>query len=268
MTNNPRLPGVYSTKKKDGSVYYRASLTHQGKHISLGSYQTMNLAHRAYSEACEILRETYLKITDYDPASHVLLFDKWISLVNLRDNEIYFSNPIYIRKKYFEYYLSPDLIFKFDLEDLFYYSSHKIMRRNGHFFVSDYGMQYNIMNRYGIKNYAVEGRDYQFINGDSTDMRYENILVMNTYHGVLRATRNGHTVFKARIHIRGNYLIGTYETAEEAAIAYNKAIDILKRNGVTKHYIPNYIENLSAKLYAEIYSRLEISKKITEYGLL
>lgn len=267
MTNTSRLSGVYSTKKKDGSIYFRASLTHQGKHISLGSYPTMETAHRAYREACEILRETRLKVTDYDPAGHILLFEKWISLVNLRDNEIYFSTPIYIRKKYFEYYLAPDLIFKFDLEDLFYYSSHKIMRRNGHYFVSDYGMQYNIMNRYGIKNYAVEGRDYQFINGDSSDMRYENILILNTYHGVLREIQNGHIQFKARIHIRGNYLIGVYETAEEAAIAYNKAIDILKDNGVTKQYTPNYIENLSAKLYAEIYSRLEIPEKIRKYGL-
>lgn len=267
MTNTSRLPGVYSTKKKDGSIYFRASLTHQGKHLSLGSYQTMELAHQAYLEACKILREAYLKITDYDPANYVLLFEKWIALINLRDNDIYFSTPIYIRNNYFEYYLAPDFVFKFDLEDLFYYSSHKIMRRNGHFFVSDYGMQYNIMNRYGIKNYAVAGRDYRFMNGDATDMRYENIVVLNTYHGVLRVTRKGQICFKAQIHIRGNYLIGTYKTPEEAAIAYNKAIDILNRNGVKKHYTPNYIENLSARLYAEIYSGLEISDKIKEYGL-
>ena len=29
--------GVYQTSKKDGSLYYRASLTYHAKHISLGS---------------------------------------------------------------------------------------------------------------------------------------------------------------------------------------------------------------------------------------
>ena len=30
--------GVFRAVKKDGTVYYRASLTRHGKHISLGSY--------------------------------------------------------------------------------------------------------------------------------------------------------------------------------------------------------------------------------------
>lgn len=265
MTDSSRLAGVYPTKKKDGTLYYRASLTHKGKHISLGSYASMEDAHAAYVEACSILQNASpatLTITDYAGVHHSIHFEKWVSLVNLRDNGIYFSNPIYIRKNYFEYHLSPDFMFKFDLDDLFYYSSHKIMQRNGHFFVADYGMQYTIMNRYGIKNYAVCGRDYDFVNGDPTDMRYENIRILNTYHGVTRMEKNGKQWFKAHIHIRGNYLIGIYETATEAAIAYNKAIDLLKKNGVNKNYTPNYIEGLSAKVYADIYSELKISPKI------
>lgn len=265
MTKNSNLPGVYSTKKQDGSPYFRASLTHKGKHISLGSYSTMELAHQAYSEACIILRDPALN-TESCQGEQALLFEKRISLMNLRDNGIYFSNPIYIRKNYFEYYLSSYFTLKFDLEDLFYYSSHKIMQRKGHFFVADYGMQYNIKNRYGIKNYAVEGRDYRFVNGDFTDLRYENIQIFNTYHGVTRITRNNRTLYKASIHINGIYLIGIYPTVTEAAIAYNKAIDILKRNGVQKNYTPNYIENLSAKIYADIYSCLDISEKIKRYG--
>lgn len=184
MTENSRLPGVYPAKKKDGTPYFRASLTHQGKHISLGSYETMQQAHLAYREARSLLQNAEIKIEDYSSHAHSLAFEKWVSLINLKDNNIYFATPIYVRKNYFEYYLSPEFIFKFDMDDLFYYSSHKIMQRCGHFFVADYGMQYNIYNRYGIKNYAVEGRDYQFMNGDSTDMRYENIHILNTYHGV------------------------------------------------------------------------------------
>lgn len=266
MTDSSRLPGVYPAKKKDGTEYFRASLTHQGKHISLGSYDTMKDAHMAYLEACDILRENACNIEDYGLKKRILLFEKWVSLVNLRDNGIYFSNPIYMRKNYFEYHLSPDFVFKFDLDDLFYYSSHKIMQRNGHFFVADYGMQYNIMNRYGIKNYAVEGRDYVFVNGDSSDMRYENIEILNTYHGVTRVEKNGKILYQARIHVRSYYVVGTYATPTEAAIAYNKAIDILKKNGVKKNYTPNYIENLSAKIYADIYSDLEVSDTIKKYG--
>lgn len=37
------------------------------------------------------------------------------------------------------------------------------MRRGGHLFVADYGMQVNILNRYGIKNYAVKDKDYIFV---------------------------------------------------------------------------------------------------------
>ena len=67
--------------------------------------------------------------------------------------------------------------------------------------------------------------------------------------------------------MRSYYVVGTYATSTEAAIAYNKAIDILKKNGVKKNYTPNYIENLSAKIYADIYSELEISESIKKYGL-
>lgn len=266
MTDSSRLPGVYPAKKKDGTLYFRASLTHQSKHISLGSYSSMESAHKAYLEARCILDSPEITVTDYSKKKRLLLFEKWVCLVNVRDNSIYFSTPIYIHKKYFEYHLSPDFTFKFDLDDLFYYSSHKIMQRNGHFFVSDYGMQYNIYNRYGIKSYAVKGRDYQFINGDSSDMRYENIHILNTYHGVSTITQAGSTLYQTRIHIRGNYIVGLYKTPIEAAIAYNKAIDTLKQNGILKNYTPNYIENLSGRVYADIYSRLEISEKIKCYS--
>lgn len=268
MTDFCRLPGVYPAKKKDGTPYFRASVTHQSRHISLGSYSSMNSAHKAYLEARRLLENPKITIADYHKQKRSLLFEKWVTLVNVRDNDIYFTTPIYIRKKYFEYYLSPDFIFKFDLDDLFYYSSHKIMQRKGHFFVSDYGMQYNIYNRYGIKNYAVEGRDFRFVNGDSSDMRYENIQILNTYHGVTTVTKNGRTFYQARIHIRGNTIIGLYPTPMEAAIAYNKAIDTLLQNGSQKNYTPNYIENLSGRVYADIYSRLEISDKIKRYGSL
>lgn len=74
--------------------------------------------------------------------------------MNFRDNGVYIKTPIYLRRNYFEYFLSPTLILKFDIDDLFYYSSHRIQKRGGHLFVSDYGMQYNILSRYGIKSHG------------------------------------------------------------------------------------------------------------------
>ena len=41
--------GVFRAGKKDGTVYYRASLTKNGKHISLGSFPDALQAHRAYA---------------------------------------------------------------------------------------------------------------------------------------------------------------------------------------------------------------------------
>lgn len=260
-----RYPGVFTSQKKDGTIYYRSSITHKGKHISLGSYDSALIAYAAYLEASTLLSDTSLELNSYS-AHRALSFSKWVSLLNLRDNNIYFSTPIYVRKNFFEYLLAPDTILKFDFEDLFYYSSHKIMRRGRHFFVADYGMQVNILNRYGIKNYGVVGKDYRFINGDDLDFRYENIEIMNAYHGVSRKeTKKNGVVYVAKIHINGNYTIGHYKSAIEAAIAYNKAIDILKKAGVNKNFSPNYLEDLSPSAYADIYSALSISPKIKNY---
>lgn len=260
-----KLPGVCPATKKDGTEYYRSSITHKSKHISLGSYDIPSKACGAYLEATELLNNTSLSIHDYS-SLRILPFEKWVSLINYRDNGIYFATPIYLYKKYFEYLLSPTQILKFDLDDLFYYSSRKIMQRGRHFFVADYGMQVNIVSRYGIKNYAVEGRDFRFVNGDNLDFRYENIEIFNTYHGVSRKQTQKGTFYVAKIHIRGNYTIGKYHTDTEAAIAYNKAIDILKKAGITKNFTPNYLEGLSPRAYATIYSELSISPKILHFS--
>ncbi len=256
--------GVFPATKKSGEVYFRASLTFRRKHISLGSFATPELAHEAYLEGCKLLSETSIDFMQYHKTSP-LSFEKWVCLINFRDNNIYFSNPIYIGQRLFYYYISPTHILKFDMDDLFYYSSHKIMRRGRHYFVADYGMQVNIVSRYGIKNYAVVNVDYRFRNGDHTDFRRENLEIWNTYHGVRETKKNGQQMYVARIHIKGNYIIGYYPTEWEAAIAYNKAIDILKKNGLTKNFTPNYIDGISPRQYAEIYSSLQISPKIQEY---
>lgn len=257
--------GVFSATKKSGETYFRASLTYRRKHISLGSFPTPEEAHSAYREGLQLLSDEALTLTGYHDSSP-LSFEKWVCLLNFRDNGIYFGNPIYMGQRLFYYYLSPTHILKFDLDDLFFYSSHKIMCRGNHYFVADYGMQLNIASRYGIKNYAVPGKDFHFINGDPTDFRRENLEIHNIYHGVHESrTKKGTYIYTARIHIKGNYVVGRYHTETEAAIAYNKAIDILLKNGLKKNYTPNYIDGISPSRYAEIYSKLEISPKIINY---
>lgn len=265
MTNsNKNLPGVFTARKKNGSIYYRSSFTYKNKHISLGSFEDPASAHKAYLEAGKIVSDDSLQIMNYSKASP-LSFEKWVVLCNFRDNNIYFSTPIYMRKHFFSYYLDPHTEFKFSIDDLFYYASHKIMRRNGHYFVADYGMQVTILGRYGIKSYGVHGKDYILINGDMHDFRYENIEIINTYHGVTEVTHRGKQMYQARIHINGYYVIGYYKTALEAAIAYNKAIDILISKGCNKQFKQNYMEGISGSMYADIYHSLKISSKIIQY---
>ncbi|NLO10367.1 MAG: hypothetical protein GX129_10960 [Clostridiales bacterium] len=258
------LPGVYFACKKSGEPYYRASITFLGKHISLGSYSTELKAHKAYKLARGLLNNPSKWGIDNYPSSCLLSFHKWVVLNNVRDNKIYIKNPIYIKKSYFLYYIDRNNILKFDVEDLFYYAGHKILRRGGHLFTSEYGMQINLMSRYGIKNYAIAERDFRFVNGDDTDFRYSNIEIINRYNGVTKCLRKGLHIYQAKIHINGDYIIGRYESEEEAAIAYNKAADIIKDKGLKKVYRLNYIEGIDEIAYASIYQRIRISKKIKD----
>ena len=273
-----KLTGVFTAKKKNGQTYYRSSITYKGRHISLGSFENSEAAHVAYLEADRILHcpdtyridllETYFsthekkvhKSKKNNASIDMLSFEKAVILLNFRDNDIYFHSPIYIYKNYFHYYLEPGYHLIFDKEDLFYYSSHKIMRRGNHLFVADYGMQVTIASRYGIRNFAVKDRDYRFINQDDTDFRYANIEIINPYHGVLREGNFGNYSYRVLIHINGNYIVGIYDNIETAAIAYNKAADLCHQYGIVKKFPVNYIEAMSPKTYAEIYSTVTVSE--------
>lgn len=258
------LPGSFQAKKKDGTIYYRSSITYKNKHISLGSFPTQEKAHKAYLEAGTIISEPALTLDSHTKNS-ILSFEKWVVLTNYRDNNLYFPTPIYVRPKFFYYYLDSKTRLIFDIDDLFFYASHKISRRGGHLFVADYGMQLTIHSRYGIKNYAVLEKDYRFINGDLHDYRYENIEILNPYHGVSLCTDKEKKKYCTRLNLHGYYTVGYYETAIEAAIAYNKAIDIVRRNGCKKNFSFNDIDTVSPSVYANIYSKLKISDSILDY---
>lgn len=273
------LPGIYQATKKDGSVYYRSNITYRNKHISLGSFATEQEAHEAYCVAADFLCSTvsfddilekYIakehntdrtKRYSFEP----LKFDKMVSLFNFRDHMMYVANPIYLRNNYFSYYLSPTEELKFDIDDLFYYSQHKILRRKGHLYVNDYGMQVTIFSRYGLKNYAVCNRDFTFANGDDTDWRYSNVVILNRYYGVTAYEKKGRTRYRVKIHINGNHTVGTYSTEEKAAIAYNKAVDLAKKAGIDRNYNENYVDTLTASEYADLYLKVKISEKYQKY---
>lgn len=87
--------GVYTATKKDGTLYYRSSITFQNKHISLGSFSSEKQAATAYLEAEKLLR-THVLTLDRFEENCTLSFAKWVCLLNFRDNGMYIKTPICI----------------------------------------------------------------------------------------------------------------------------------------------------------------------------
>lgn len=258
--------GVYTAQKKDGTTYYRASIHYRAKHISLGSYDTLTQASAVHQQARALLSDASAALPQAFSLYPLIPFDKTVILLNFRDKGMYLGTPIYLQSAhFFVYYLSPELELKFDNDDLFYYSSHRILQRGGHLYTNDYGMQVSLLSRYGIKSHAVAGVDYAFANGDPTDFRYANIENINPYHGVSRIDDHGRITYLTRIHINGNYQVGIYTDEVTAAIAYNKAVDLARSAGILRSYPTNYIAGLSASDYADIYTRIRVSHAYRRY---
>lgn len=297
------MKGAYFHRKKDGTVCYRSKISYRGKSISLGTFCAEKEAAEAYRTAellysdknmtveklslarfvipmTEIESESNtksnlkskmkskhdasilsVKKTVYSP----LPADKVVSILNHRDNGIYIKTPIYLRKGYFSYYLKDGTELKFDTDDLFYFSSHRILNRGGSLYVNDFGTQYRIVGRYGIHNFSVPGRDYLFANGDETDFRSSNIVIRNPYFGVFQKKENGTLTFETRIHINGDYIVGIYNSPEMAAIAYNKAADYAISHGFNKKFPQNFVESVTASQYATVYTDIRLSKNYTNY---
>ena len=123
----------------------------------------------------------------------------------------------------------------------------------------------SLLGRYGIKTHAVNGRDFCFVNGDENDFRYSNLKIINPYFGVERIDKNRTEHYKVRIHIHGNITVGNYTNAIDAAIAYNKAVDLAHQAGISKNFPENYIEELSASSYADIYQQISLSPTYLSY---
>ena len=91
--------GVFKTNKKDGTTYFRASITYKEKHISLGSFLTEEAAGAAYCFAREYLDgeqenlpEDYEKVisvrckkdgsANRNKEKEFIKYDKWIMEFN------------------------------------------------------------------------------------------------------------------------------------------------------------------------------------------
>lgn len=260
------MKGIFTAKKKDGSIYYRASVTYKGKHISLGSSSDIDTAARLYENAWTVLKDSELTPDKYTDSLMPLSFHKMVCLANFRDNNLYVKTPIYLHRTFFSYHLDIDTELKFDLEDLFYYSSHTIQRRGKHLFVSDFGLQERVLARYDIPGFAVCGKDYRFVNGDSTDLRYHNVDVINPVKNIRKKKEGRDEVYNVKMHINGDWNIGSFPTHEMAIIAYNKALDEAKKHGLkTRTEMIAIPEGLSHALYAKIYSTIELPPKYLKY---
>lgn len=74
------LPGVYTTRLKDGTASYRAGITVKSKHISLGSFDNPDDASGAYRDALYTLKSD-CTIEDYEKKSTHLPFKNMSSLL-------------------------------------------------------------------------------------------------------------------------------------------------------------------------------------------
>lgn len=254
--------GTFLATKKNGEITCRSSIYYKKKHISLGTFSTEEEARKAYLEAEEILHGTApIRLEDHTPSA-ALSFSKWVMLVTLRDTGRYYRTPISPRADFFYYYVSRGLRLRFDPEDLTFFATHKITQRGRGFFVTVDGRQVPLLSLFGIHAHAVAGRDYEFLDGNARNLRRGNIRILNPYHGVRKEFRKGMPVYAARIHVNGDLLIGRYSTEEEAAIAYNKAADLLGEQGCPIHYPRNVVAGMEEFDLERIYHLVKVAEKV------
>lgn len=100
-------------------------------------------------------------------------------------------------------------------------------------------------------------------NGDALDFRYSNIEIINQYAGVQRKeSASGQVQYQTKIHVNGDFIVGTYADEISAAIAYNKAADTLAAHGISKAYARNYIVSMTNEQYHTAYTSISISKSL------
>lgn len=266
-----KIKNVYKIVDSKNKVYYKALISLKGKRINLGRYKTENMGALACKEAYRLYSAyditLYNILSMYEDNKGVIIpFYTMISIINYRDNKIFLRNPIYIRYNYISYFIDPIRELKFDIDELFFYSSHRILSRGNLFYVNNFGSQERLLNRYGIHSFSVRDRDYFFINGDYYDYRSTNIEVVNRYFGVFKKNyTDNRYYYEVRIHINGDFIIGRFKDEIMAAISYNKACDYANQMGLLKDFNQNYIDELSITSYKKIYDNIKLPKNYISY---
>lgn len=250
---------IYPVQKKDKTDYRVYYLFHSKK-VYIGLYPSLTLAKQAYAFAEELLQSCW-GIEDLKEAK--ISFLKCVSLINLRDHNMYLTSPIYVHDNYFDYYLSTELKLIFDLQDLFFFSTNKIHKRGNYIYIENSVSQTSILNRFHIPPNSVYNVDYYLINGNRYDFRRKNICVINHYIGVSREIKYKEEVYVARIIQKVPLVIGHYNSELKAAIAYNKAAELIMSKDSSKYYKLNQIDYLTSTEYNAIYEALPISPRLT-----
>lgn len=243
-----------------GKTTFKVYFVYNNQKIYLGTYPTEEAALAILAEAEDIMQALPGTI-NFTP--YTLNYKKVICLCNFRDHNKYIKNPIYIHQTYFHYYLTKSCILVFDNKDLLYFSTYKIYKRGNYLYTQDSISQKNILSRFGIPNHSVPGKDYIFKNNNPYDFRQSNLEIINSYKGVTKKVQNNSCIYVTSIYTDTNIVVGHYHTEAEAAIAYNKAIDLLYKQGNNKEYIYNVIPFITQDEYNKIYNTLFISPRIT-----
>lgn len=245
---------------------YRVYYLHKTKKIYIGLYNTYEEALLAYNFV-EKLFTNHLSLDDY--VSHYpIAFEKFIACINFRDNHMYFKTSIYVHSDHFKYYISPDLYLIFDLKDLLYFSTKRIHKRGDYLYTYIGDQQENILKRFGFNKSMTYLKDYTFINGNRYDFRRKNIHVINHYYGVSLETKYNKPTYVTRITINRRILVvGHYASEMLAAIAYNKALDLVTTSLKEHNYSKNNFPFLTRQEYDSLYESLPISKRLTHRSI-
>lgn len=250
---------IYPNVKGDHTTY-KVYFLYEKKKIYLGLYASHEDAQLALKQALEIMQAPFGNL---DFMHSIIDYKKIISLCNFRDHKVYIKNPIYLMNHYFYYYLSKDIILTFDMKDLLFFSTYKINKRGNYLYTQDSISQQSLLNRFGILNHSVPGKDYIFKNGNPYDFRRENLEIINSYKGVSKKVKDDKTFYVASIYTTQPLVLGHYDSEIEAAIAYNKAIDFLTTTySSCRDYIPNTIPFLTKAEYHAIYDRIKLSPRL------
>ena len=76
--------------------------------------------------------------------------------------------------------------------------------------------------------------------------------------GVHQESRRKNFVARINMGSGKTIVVGHYDTEEEAAIAYNKAVDVLKAAGSDRAYEKNYLDDVSPAKYIVLYNNIRI----------